>query len=656
MKLLELNHVTKYYKLAGGDKFKALDDVNISFENGELVSIMGESGSGKSTLMNLIGGLDSDFEGELLVEGKDIGSFKERELDRYRKDKIGFVFQSFNLISHLTVLDNVTIAMTLSNVSKAERINAATQLLKEVGLEKHMFKKPNQLSGGQKQRVAIARALINNPDIIIADEPTGALDSETTAQVLEIIKNISKKGKLVIMVTHSEKVANYCSRIIDISDGKIIDDRKGNSLDTVKIESDGIKKEKKQNLSFISAVKLAFQNMRQKKSRNILVSLGASIGITSVIIMLSLGNGVKKYFNDTMNQYVNPLTVEVNMAKDKTNTPLAEDDPRNNLFAMMGVQTPFEDKDIEKLEKIEGVKKLEKGFNIISIGTNTITYEGEKKPIMALATISSNITKSNVKKGSLPGKNEIFINEALADKLGDDVIGNDIKLNVAIDSKNYEGEFTVSGIYSEGAKTPMSDMDMVYVNYNDLKDILKKEDYDLKPTTIYLISEDKGKTQEIKDKVKELGYGGASQDMLSSMFTEIIDMMTYLLAGISAISLVVSAIMILVVLYIGVVERTKEIGVLKAIGARRKDIRRIFVSESFLIGLFSGAIACIVSSMGVYAANTISNSMFSVDIASVTPQYLCFGVGASIIISMIAGLLPASKAAKLDPVESLRRD
>lgn len=656
MKLLELKHVNKYYKLSGGERFQALNDVNISFENGELVSIMGESGSGKSTLMNLIGGLDSDFEGELLVEGKNIGTFKEKELDRYRKDKIGFVFQSFNLIPHLTVLDNVTIAMTLSNVSKSERVSAATELLKEVGLEKHMNKKPNQLSGGQKQRVAIARALINNPEIIIADEPTGALDSQTTAQVLEIIKNIAKKGKLVIMVTHSERVANHCSRIIDISDGKIIGDRKGIDLESNSVKEENESVEKKQNLNFISAVKLAFENMRQKKSRNILVSLGASIGITSVIIMLSLGNGVKKYFNDTMNLYVNPMIVETSMPQDKSNAPISSDDPRSNIFAMMGVQTPFEDEDIKKLEEIDGVKNVEKGFNVISLGTNSITFDGEDKPIMALATISSNITQSNVKEGKLPGKNEIFINEALEDKLGDDIIGKKVTLNVSIDSKMYNQDLVISGVYTEGAKTPMSTMDMVYVNYDDLQEILKEKDYDLKPTTMYLIADDKDKVPEIKDKVKEYGYGGSSQDMLSSMFTQMIDLMTYLLSGISGISLIVSAIMILVVLYIGVVERTKEIGVLKAIGARRKDIRRIFVSESFLIGLFSGAIACVVSSICVYGANSISNSLFNVDIASINVEYICFGIATSIIISMIAGLMPANKAAKLDPVESLRRD
>ena len=226
MCLLELKNINKCYKLSGNEKFYALSDVNLSFNKGELVSVIGESGSGKSTLMNLIGGLDSDYCGELFANGKDIRKFRRKELDKYRKNKVGFVFQSFNLISHLSVLDNVTIAMTLSNVKKKERIKRAKEMLTEFGLKNHINKKPNQLSGGQKQRVAIARALINDPEIIIADEPTGSLDSKTSMQVLEIMKEIAERGKLVIMVTHSEKVASCSSRVIKIADGKIIDDRR----------------------------------------------------------------------------------------------------------------------------------------------------------------------------------------------------------------------------------------------------------------------------------------------------------------------------------------------------------------------------------------------------------------------------------------------
>ena len=230
MAVLSLNDVKKSYKLGDGTEFPVLKGINVSFEKGELVSIIGESGSGKSTLMNIIGGLDSKFEGEVLVDGKNIGSFTEKELDIYRKNKIGFIFQSFNLVPHLTILDNVALALTLSNVKRSEQIERAKEMLEKVGLKDHIHKKPNQLSGGQMQRVAIARALINDPEMIVADEPTGSLDSQTTQQILDIITQIAQEGKLVLLVTHSEHVAECSSRVIRIADGQIVEDKQGITL------------------------------------------------------------------------------------------------------------------------------------------------------------------------------------------------------------------------------------------------------------------------------------------------------------------------------------------------------------------------------------------------------------------------------------------
>ncbi len=305
MKELELRQINKEYKLGNKEKFKALTDINVTFDKGELVSIIGESGSGKSTLMNLIGGLDSDFTGDILIAGQNISGLKDKELDKYRKNKIGFVFQSFNLIPHLSILDNVTIALTLSGVKESERIRKATEILKKVGLEAQIKKKPNQLSGGQKQRVAIARALINDPDIILADEPTGALDSVTTLQILDLLKQIADDGKLVIMVTHSEKVASISSRIIEISDGRIIRDEKNENYkknEPILIETKQQKKEK-QNLSFWSAIRLAFHNMWASKTKNILMSVGVAISIASLILMLSFASGLTGYISTLAAEY-----------------------------------------------------------------------------------------------------------------------------------------------------------------------------------------------------------------------------------------------------------------------------------------------------------------------------------------------------------------
>ncbi|GEP64463.1 ABC transporter ATP-binding protein [Clostridium beijerinckii] len=655
MALLELRNINKYYRLKDNDKFHVLNDINLSFNAGELVSIIGESGSGKSTLMNLIGGLDSDFSGELLVNEKDIKKLRRKELDKYRKNEVGFIFQSFNLIGHLSVLDNVTIAMTLSNVRKKERLKRAKEILRDLGLENHINKKPSQLSGGQKQRVAIARALINNPKIIIADEPTGSLDSKTTIQVLEIMKDISRKGKLVIMVTHSERVASASSRIIKISDGEIIDDNKVIELDNeVNIEKQDNIGKQKQNLSLISSAKLALVNMKEKLPRNILVSVGGSIGIMSIILMLSLGNGVKSYFNKTMNNYVNPLVIEVNMP--------SEEDENINLDVTtvqkpdVNSTKPFEESDIDTLSKIENVSSVERGYSIISLGANSLVYNNKTNNLMNVSTISSNITAANVETGTLPKDGEVLINKALSDNLGKDIIGQKVNLRMLANQKILNRDFIVSGVYTTTSGDLTANMKSAFLNYADLEKLYSDDGYKLKPNVVYVNTTNSKYTPQIKQKVNELGYSQSSQEQMASMFNQMIDILTYVLSGIAAISLIVSAIMIIVVMYISVVERTKEIGIIKAIGARAKDIRRIFVSEAFLIGFFSGAIGLIGAYFIMRGINLMSNKLFAVSVVLIKREYAILGVTVSIVISTLAGLLPANKAARLDPVESLRRE
>lgn len=655
MALLELRNINKYYRLKDNDKFHVLNDINLSFNAGELVSIIGESGSGKSTLMNLIGGLDSDFSGELLVNEKDIKKLRRKELDKYRKNEVGFIFQSFNLIGHLSVLDNVTIAMTLSNVRKKERLKRAKEILRDLGLENHINKKPSQLSGGQKQRVAIARALINNPKIIIADEPTGSLDSKTTIQVLEIMKDIAKKGKLVIMVTHSERVASASSRIIKISDGEIIDDNKVIELDNeVNIEKQDNIRKQKQNLSLISSAKLALVNMKEKLPRNILVSVGGSIGIMSIILMLSLGNGVKSYFNKTMNNYVNPLVIEVNMPSEENEdinldvTTVQKPDVNSTK--------PFEESDIDTLSKIENVSSVERGYSIISLGANSLVYNNKTNNLMNVSTISSNITASNVETGTLPKDGEVLINKALSDNLGKDIIGQKVNLRILANQKILNRDFIVSGVYTTTSGDLTANMKSAFLNYADLEKLYSDDGYKLKPNVVYVNTTNSKYTPQIKQKVNELGYSQSSQEQMASMFNQMIDILTYVLSGIAAISLIVSAIMIIVVMYISVVERTKEIGIIKAIGARAKDIRRIFVSEAFLIGFFSGAIGLIGAYFIMRGINLMSNKLFAVSVVLIKREYAILGVTVSIVISTLAGLLPANKAARLDPVESLRRE
>lgn len=649
---MQLKQVNKSYKVNGGETFQALKDVNLSFEKGELISIIGESGSGKSTLMNLIGGLDSDFQGEILVNGENIRDYSEKSLVQYHKEKVGFVFQSFNLISHLSVLDNVTLAMTLSNVSKADREKRAKEILDVVGLKDHVYKKPDAISGGQKQRVAIARALVNDPDIIIADEPTGALDSETSNQVLEMIKEIAENGKLVIMVTHSEKVAAYSSRVVTIDDGRVIDDQAGNALIVKENKYKTEKPNRNKNLSLLGSMKLALLNMKEKLSRNILIALGGSVGIMSVILMLSLGSGVNAYLTDTMNSQVNPLVSEVHMPDEATGneTEINKLQKQNPLLGLSSAAS-FETENIEELAGIEHVESVEEGFTNFSVGSSKASFEENTAQFMSITTVSSMITSADILEGELPNEGEVMITENLADTLGDDLVGKDIQIETLINEELLDLTMTVSGIYgSEGG------MDTVYLSYENLENALEEAGGELAPNIVYLVSDDADATESIKAEVERLEYKGSSTEALADTFSQMLDIFTYVLAGVAGISLIVSAIMILTVLYISVVERTKEIGVIKAIGGRKKDIRRIFVSESFLIGLFSGLFGVGIAWGLSLAANAASTHYFDVDIIILTPTYAIAGIVLSIIISMVAGLMPASKAAKLDPVESLRRD
>ena len=313
--MLGLKNIKKSYKTADFTQV-ALDNINLEFRKNEFVSILGPSGSGKTTLLNIIGGLDRYDRGDLIINGKSTKDFKDRDWDEYRNNSVGFIFQSYNLIGHINVLSNVEMSMTLSGVGSKEKRKRALEVLEKVGLKDHAYKKPNELSGGQMQRVAIARALVNNPDIILADEPTGALDSNTSIQIMELIKEISK-DKLVIMVTHNPELAQkYSSRIIRLLDSKIIDDTKPyNPTPKEKEEAKkDLKKSRKTSMSFWTALSLSINNLKTKKGRTILTAFAGSIGIIGIATIMSLSNGVQNYINRTQEETLSsyPLTIQEN--------------------------------------------------------------------------------------------------------------------------------------------------------------------------------------------------------------------------------------------------------------------------------------------------------------------------------------------------------
>ena len=310
--MLELRQITKDY-LTGDSKVHALRGIDLKFRENEFVSILGQSGCGKTTLLNIIGGLDQYTSGDLIINGKSTKNFRDRDWDTYRNHTIGFVFQSYNLISHQTVLANVELAMTLSGVSREERRRRAAEALEKVGLGDQMKKKPNQLSGGQMQRVAIARALVNNPDILLADEPTGALDSATSVQIMDLLKEVAR-DRLVIMVTHNPALAEqYSTRIIKLMDGQVTDDSNPYEPDLRAASPEaGKTKERKPSMSFVTALSLSLTNLMTKKGRTFMIAFAGSIGIIGIALILSLSNGAQNYINqveeDTLTSY--PLTIQ----------------------------------------------------------------------------------------------------------------------------------------------------------------------------------------------------------------------------------------------------------------------------------------------------------------------------------------------------------
>lgn len=306
--MLQLKNIVKQYG-DGENAVKALGGVSISFRENEFVSILGHSGCGKTTLLNIIGGLDHYTSGDLIINGTSTKDYKDRDWDAYRNHTIGFIFQSYNLIPHQTVLANVELALTISGVSKAERRRRAIEALEKVGLGNQIHKKPNQMSGGQMQRVAIARALINNPDILLADEPTGALDSETSIQVMELLKEIAK-DKLVIMVTHNPELAEkYSTRIVRIKDGLLTDD--SDPFEPEQADAPSDTKKKRVSMSFLTAISLSLNNLLTKKGRTILTAFAGSIGIIGIALILSLSTGINDYINEIQEATLSSYPIQI---------------------------------------------------------------------------------------------------------------------------------------------------------------------------------------------------------------------------------------------------------------------------------------------------------------------------------------------------------
>ena len=791
--MLKLINIEKNYYM-GSTTVQALKKVNLEFRKSEFVAILGPSGCGKTTLLNLIGGLDRYTDGDIVINNKSTKEYKDADWDAYRNHSIGFVFQNYNLIPHLKVLGNVELALTLSGISIEERKKRAIDALNKVGLHDQICKLPNQLSGGQMQRVAIARALVNDPDILLADEPTGALDSETSIQIMEILKEVAK-DRLVIMVTHNPDLANqYATRIIRLLDGVVISDSNPYQAEVAK--KDQIKGErlKHTSMSFLTALALSFQNLLTKKARTILTAFAGSIGIIGIALVLALSNGFQSYVDkmqaDTLSSY--PLIIsresvdfasaaELNMDTSLQEYPEGDTifinklmEKLNGIIIRNNITEDYIENVIEKIDPalINGIT-YSRGvrLNIFKqMSINNLTYY---RQISAQNDMSSVMNFSGADIWQEIIDNQSFI-ESQYDVIAGRLPQNKDEIIIQVDKYNQITDIT---LLSLGVLTPMSSVDTLtfddllsleyklilnddlysydsvndrFVSQVDRNDTITADVYNkgltlkvvgivrvneltntgsitgaigyTKELTDYILEEagkseivlwqkanpskdpltgqaypaDQNVEEQYYNTMSRLGgittpkainiypvdfkakteikkyldnYNQTQEDEVNRIYyTDVMDLLvksinttinaiSYVLIAFTSISLVVSSIMIGIITYISVLERTKEIGILRSIGARKKDISRVFNAETLIIGFVAGIIGIGVTLLLSIPINIIIDNLVNIsNIAALKTYHAIFLVLISMALTLIAGLIPSRIAAKKDPVIALRTE
>ena len=777
--MLELKNIKKSYK-TGNFVQHALKDIDLKFRKNEFVAILGPSGSGKTTLLNIIGGLDRYDFGDLIIKGKSTKKFKDRDFDAYRNKSIGFIFQSYNLISHISILNNVEMGMTLSGKKHKIRRSKAKELLKKVGLEDHMHKKPNQLSGGQMQRVAIARALANDPEVILADEPTGALDTKTSEQIMKLISEIAK-DKLVIMVTHNPDLANrYANRVINMKDGEIVGDSNPYN-DKKEVEEYKLKKTK---MSFITALYLSLNNIKTKKGRTLITAFASSIGIIGIALILALSNG----FQNQIVQFEHQISDAMPVLISATNQNLTAETMSSLISSETGMS---KDENEEDFSDKKSLKKADEKKDIYGATINPITTDFMNylnvipKEYLSSYLYNYGVTQhiiqkyndkyisiSNLNVYSLPlptatdensgtivdnyydviaGKMPSELDEIIIEVGKDNTISADFArvLGLSGDEYNFDDVLncTMKVVLNDDFYKKMGKMfvtneinEELYNNKNNitlkvvgiarikkekystigvvdnnngfyytskLQDYIrenaskseivaaqKEEDidvfygspYDLEtdqgkyykhmsllqlggletPGYIYLYPKDFNATDKIveylnkynenkedKDKIKFINQA----ELINNTTSSIMDGITTVLIAFSAISLIVSSIMLGIITYISVLERTKEIGILRALGARKKDIKRVFNAETIIIGLASGLLGIIIANLLTIPINSLLYSFTTLkDVAQLNPIHAIILILISMALTLIGGSIPAHIASKQDVVTSLRSE
>lgn len=638
--MLKLENINKNFNL-GKNKVQVLNDINLEIKKGEFVAIIGQSGSGKSTLMNIIGCLDTQSSGKYYIDDKDISKFSSDEKASLRRKKFGFVFQRYNLISNLTALENVCLPGIYEGLD--DRKTKGLNLLDRLDIKEKAYSRPNQLSGGQQQRVSIARALINGGEVILADEPTGALDSKSGIMVMEILSNLHKNGHTIILVTHDKNVANYANRIIEIKDGKIINDEtKKNEKFTIQ-DLDKNKNKSSFGYKFLEALKMAISSIFSHKLRSFLTMLGIIIGIASVICVVALGEGsqekilssIRAIGTNTINIYPGKNFGDLRAGKVKS---LSVDDSR-----ILGMQN-YLDYSTPNTSTSGAItyKNLSLNANLRGGGVNSLAVNGIEIQTGRSFEVSDIANSSSVVIIDQNTKNSFFKDE---DPLGKNIFFNQKPLKIIGIAKEDENAF--GGSDNLKLYAPFSTVINKITGDRHIHSITVKVKDDInaqlaEEAIVSILTQKHGK----KD------FFTRNSDTIKKTVESTMATMRLLISSIALISLIVGGIGVMNIMLVSVSERTKEIGIRMAIGAKESDILIQFLIEAIILCIIGGIIGLLTAYSFGYLFNSLSGNFYMK--FSTMPAIIA--LMSSCLVGTIFGYLPAKNASKLNPIDALLQE